>query len=152
MVRPRFIEELYIDSYELIKQHTVGISHTASLWQPPSGDNCINWLLGHLIVSRCNFLMLLNAPSIWSMEQCRRFMPGSRPVTGQVDSVPLASLLADLDRTQEQLREALGRITAEELGVINGERTVVESLVYYQAHEAAHAGQIEILSHLLPGN
>ena len=149
MVRPRFIEELYVDSYDVVKHHTAGISHSASLWRPSSGTNCINWLLGHLIVSRCNFLMLLGAPSIWSMEQCRRFMPGSPPVTGEADSITLAALLADFERTQDQLRHALDRITAEELSVIKGERTVAESPLYYQTHEAAHAGQIEILSHLL---
>ncbi|UCG24365.1 MAG: DinB family protein [Chloroflexota bacterium] len=146
MVRPSFIQELYVDSHDAIKRDTATMSHRTSLWQPPFGGNCVNWLMGHLIVSRCNFLMLLDVPSVWSMEQCRRFMPGSEPVTGESGSVSFAMLLADFDRTQDRLLELLTRTTAEDLSVIKGKRSVAETLLYYQAHEANHAGQIELLS------
>jgi hypothetical protein len=148
MVRPHFIREQYVDSYTSVRQQVQGISHNASVQQPPFDGNTINWILGHLVVSRCNFLMLLGVPSIWRMAQCRRFMPGSPPVTGDADSVPLASLLADYDRTQEQLLEALARLTAGDLEQMKGDQTLAETLVFYQAHESYHAGQLELLRQL----
>ena len=60
----------------------------------------------------------------------------------------MATLLRDFDRTQEQLCDALTRCTAEDLGAVKRERIVAESLLYYQAREASHAGQIELLCQL----
>ena len=149
MVRPHFICEQYVESYTSVKQQVQGISHSASVQQPPFEGNSINWILGHLVVSRCNFLMLLDMPSIWSMAQCRRFMPGSPPITGEADSVPLTSLLADYERTQEQLLECLARLTAADLEEIKGDQTLAETMVFYQAHESYHAGQLELLRQVL---
>jgi hypothetical protein len=145
MIRPHFLKELFADSYEAVWQCTKRITHNESVWQPPFGGNSINWIMGHLVVSRCNFLMLLDVPSIWTMDQCLRFIPGSAPVTGDADSVPFESLRSDYDRTQELLVDALERATGEDLQEIKGERTVAESLAYYQSHEANHAGQLELL-------
>jgi hypothetical protein len=92
--------------------------------------------------------MLLDVPSIWSMDQCLRFIPGSSPVTGEVDSIPFESLISDFDRTQEQLMGALEHVSDEVLGQIKEDRTVAESLVYYQSHEAEHSGQLELLCRL----
>ena len=89
--------------------------------------------------------MLLDVPSIWTMDQCRRFIPGSKPVTGDADAVPFNQLMADFARTQELLVEALNKVTDEELAEVKGEMTVAESLVYYLAHESQHVGQLEIL-------
>ncbi len=148
MIHPQFLREIFIDSYSAIKQHTKGITHAESVWQPPFGGNSINWIMGHLVVSRCNFLMLLDVPSIWTMDQCLRFIPGSAPVTGEVDSVPFDSLPSAYDQTQEQLMSALDQVSDEDLGQVKGDRTVAESLVYYQSHEAEHAGRLELLCRL----
>ena len=148
MVRSRFLQEMFTASYSSIKEYSKDVTHTESIWQPPFGGNSINWIMGHLVVSRCNFLMLLNVPSIWSMDQCLRFIPGSAPVTGDDDSVPFDSLVADFEKTQEHLIHALNQSTLEDLQQIKGDRTVAESLVYYQSHEAEHAGYLELLCRL----
>jgi len=90
MIQPKFLKELFVDSHSAVKIYTMGITHDESVWQPPFGGNSVNWIMGHLVVSRCNFLMLLNVPSIWNMDQCMRFIPGSSPVTGEADSVPFS--------------------------------------------------------------
>lgn len=148
MVRSRFLQEMFADSYSSIKQNVKDVTHSESIWQPPFGGNSINWIMGHLVVSRCNFLMLLDVPSIWSMDQCLRFIPGSAPVTGDGDSLPFDSLTADFEKTQEHLIHALNQSTLEDLQQIKGDRTVAESLLYYQSHEAEHAGYLELLCRL----
>jgi hypothetical protein len=148
MIRAQFLQEMYAESYSSIKLHTQSVTHVESVWQPPFGGNSINWVMGHLVVSRCNFLMLLDVPSIWTMDQCLRFIPGSSPVTGEVDSVPFESLRSAFSRTQDQLMSALDQASDELLGQIKEDRTVAESLVYYQSHEAEHAGQLELLCRL----
>ncbi len=145
MIQPQFLSDQFVDSHSAIKLYTMGITHAESVWQPPFGGNSVNWILGHLVVSRCNFLMLLDVPSIWTMDQCLRFVPGSAPVTGDADSVPFETLLADFDRTQEQLVSALKESSEKDLKLIKSERTIAESLAYYLAHESHHAGYLEIL-------
>ena len=145
MIQPQFLSDQFVDSHSAIKLYTMGITHDESVWQPPFGGNSVNWIMGHLVVSRCNFLMLLELPSIWTMDQCLRFVPGSAPVTGDADSVPFQTLLADFDRTQEQLVSALKESSEKELKQIKSGRTIAESLAYYLAHESHHAGYLEIL-------
>jgi hypothetical protein len=149
MIQPRFLQALFADTYDDIQRQTQGITHGDSVQQPPFDGNCINWILGHLVVARCNFLMLLEVPSIWSMEQCRRFIPGSAPVTGAEDALPLDALLAGLARTQEQLLTALARVSAEDLQQVKGEQAIGEHLISYHAHEAYHLGQLELLRQLV---
>jgi hypothetical protein len=148
MIRSQYLQQMYAENYSLIKQYTRSVTHGESVWQPPFGGNCINWIMGHLVVSRCNFLMLLNVPSIWTMEQCLRFIPDSAPVISDDDAVPFDRLLADFDRTQDQLLDALEHVSDELLGEIKGDKTVAESLLYYHSHEAGHAGYLELLCRL----
>lgn len=148
MIQPQFIADQFIDSHSAVKLYTMGITHAESVWQPPFGGNSINWIMGHLVVSRCNFLIPLGVPSIWTMDQCMRFIPGSVPVTGDADSVPFDSLLSDFDRTQKQLISTLEITTVEDLGQASGDISIAESLVYYQSHEAEHAGYLELLCRL----
>ena len=133
----------------LIKQRIEGIEHPESIYQPPFGGNCANWILGHIIVARCNFLMMLSIPSIWDMAQCRRYIPGSDPITGANGAVSFETLCVDLDNTQEQLLAALDQVSREKLQEFSGEKTIEEHLAFYSSHEAYHAGQLEILRQML---
>ncbi|MFN2187630.1 MAG: DinB family protein [Candidatus Promineifilaceae bacterium] len=144
-MKAQFIRDQYVESYQNIKSFTAGINHKDSVWQPPFGGNSVNWIMGHLVVSRCNFLMLLDVPSVWPMDQCLRYIPGSKPVSGENGCVPFDEVLSAFDRTQEQLVTALDSATPKELAEIKDDRTVAESLVYYLSHESQHAGQLEIL-------
>ena len=92
--------------------------------------------------------MLLGVPSIWGGAEIRRFIPGSVPIIGE-DAYPFDRLVADLDRTQAQLLEALQRVSEDELRVIKGSKTIGEQLVFYHSHEAQHTGQIELLRQLM---
>ena len=149
MIEPQFLQALFVDTYDAIKRQMEGITHRDSVRQPPFEGNCINWILGHLVVARCNFLMLLDVPSIWGMDQCRRYIPGSAPVTGDDDAVPFDSLLTDLDRTQDQLLTALARVSAEDLHTIKDDQSIGEHLISYHAHESYHLGQLELLRQLV---
>jgi hypothetical protein len=149
MIEPRFLRTLFVDTYDAIKRQMEGITHSDSVRQPPFDGNCINWILGHIVVARCNFLMMLDVPSIWGMDQCRRYIPGSAPVTGDDDAVPFNSLLAGLDRTQDQLLTALACASAEDLHLIKDDQSIGGHLISYHAHESYHLGQLEILRQLV---
>ena len=149
MIEPRFLQALFADTYDALKRQVEGITHSDSVRQPPFDGNCINWILGHVLVARCNFLTMLDVPSIWEMDKCRRYIPGSAPVTDADDAVPFDSLLADLDRTQDQLLTTLSRVSAEDLCTVKDEQSIGEHLISYHAHESYHLGQLELLCHLI---
>ena len=152
MIEPRFLQALFVDTYGALKRQMEGVTHSDSVRQPPFDGNCINWILGHVVVARCNFLMMLDVPPIWEMEKCRRYIPGSAPVTDAEDAVPFDSLLADLDRTQDQLLTALARVSAEDLRPIKDDQSIGEHLISYHAHESYHLGQLELLRQLVDNN
>ncbi|MGD8457353.1 MAG: DinB family protein [Anaerolineales bacterium] len=149
MISPQLFQTLYQDSYALVKQNIEGIDHQDSLYQPPYGGNCANWILGHIIVARCNFMMMLDVPSIWDMDRCRLFIPGSPPITSTDGAIPFETLCADLEKTQEQLLQALDWVSDEKLSGMNGEKTIGGHLAFYNAHEAYHAGQLEIVRQII---
>jgi hypothetical protein len=67
MIRPLFLSWQYSDTYNQVKASTIDISHSESLLDIAPEVNCLNWLVGHIVVARCNFLTFLDVPSIWSM-------------------------------------------------------------------------------------
>jgi len=91
----------------------------------------------------------MDVPSIWDMDKCKKFIPGSAPDMNKGGAVAFGTLVADLDRTQEQLLSELAKVTKEQLQAASGERTVEEHLVFYHAHELYHAGQLHVLRNAL---
>jgi len=149
MISQPLLKNLYEESYALVKQQIEGVEHQDSIYQPAYGGNCLNWILGHIIVARCNFMMLLDIPSIWDMAQCLRYIPGSEPITGVKDAILFETLCVDFDKTQEQLLMALDQVSREKLQETSGEKTIGEHLALYNSHEAYHAGQLELLRQIL---
>jgi len=145
MIAPALLRSLFLESYVKIKEHTAQITHAESVQSPVLGANCMHWIVGHVVVARCNFLMLLDTPSIWDWSTCELFIPGSTPTAAAANHIRFATLLADLDRAQNQLLAALAQVTASDLDVEKDGQTVGEQLATYAAHEAYHAGQLEIL-------
>ena len=147
MIAPAILHALFLESYGQIKENAAEFSHAESLQSPIAGSNCMHWILGHIVVARCNFLMLLDVPSIWGWPTCEHFIPGSVPTAEAAGHIRFDTLLDDLDRTQEQLEAALARSDVSELNVKKEGKTIGGHLASYAVHEAYHAGQLEILWH-----
>jgi uncharacterized damage-inducible protein DinB len=143
------LQTLYKDTYSKVTGQIEGLTHQDSFFQPPFGGNCVNWILGHLVVARCNFLMMLDVQPVWDMVLCRRFIPGSNPVTSEEEAVSFETQRTGFDLTQEQLLTALTRVTAGKLQETSGEKTVGEHLAFYNVHEAYHAGQLSVLRQMM---
>ena len=149
MIAPIILHSLFVESFTKVKEHTTGVSHADSVRTLLPGTNCMHWILGHIVVARCNFLMLFNTPSIWDWPTCELFIPGSSPTTESADHISFITLLADLERTQDQLLNTIAQTTEVDLGVMKNEQAIGEHLATYAAHESYHAGQLEILRQVL---
>lgn len=146
--RAEEIKQGYETNSGLIKRLTEDITHKESLLQLPFPANCLNWVLGHIIVGRNTALGLLSAPHIWGEDILSRYRSGSEPITDGAIARQLSDLLSDLDDSQRQISAALAQCTREELEKVaetdRGAKPVWQHLAGLHWHETYHVGQLEI--------
>jgi hypothetical protein len=148
MLDPLIFVDLFAETFALLKQHTVGVSHVASLRQSPAVTTSAYWLIGHIVATRAHVLVgLLEAPNTWDLATLARYIPES-PIVADSSTYLFADLLRDLERSQAQLNAILGTITPEALQSVVDQRSVGAHLLFYHAHEAYHAGQLDIVCQL----
>lgn len=133
----------------VIKRQVDGLTHDDSLVQPSYGGNCLNWVLGHIIVGRNRALALLQREPVWGEAESVVYETGSEPLTSSAAALPLETLLEKLDRSQELLAAILQDAPMEALTArieFRGqERSVAEAIAGLAWHETYHSGQTEIL-------
>jgi hypothetical protein len=134
----------------LIDRHLKDLTHAHGLVQPPFQGNCINWVLGHILVSRDEALDLLGSMPVMSHDQLERYRRGSPPVTaGGEDAKHLDELRSLMNDALNRLRARLEGIRAADLEVKAKFREDVAPLRrhvdFLHWHETYHAGQLELL-------
>jgi hypothetical protein len=138
----------------ILKGQTADLTQEESLFQPPGGGNCVNWLLGHIVTSRNQMLELLGRQPVWGQDERARYALGSPPITATGPGVlEISRLLEDYEATQAPILEALEAATDEELAVqipwFGGEIDKNGALGGFLFHEAYHVGQAGLVRRLL---
>lgn len=131
----------------VVDKNTEGVSQAESLTQPPNG-NCLNWVLGHIILHRNPMLTLLGEEPVWTREQCEPYARGSQPLTDPASAAEIEDMRAAVIASHERIAAALERATDDALNapVEPGSDTTIGSrLLGLQFHEAYHAGQLGVL-------
>ena len=152
MHMPTLYNNILGTSDYVIKEKTEGLTHADSMLQLPFPGNCMNWILGHLMVYRMQCLGLIDGVSEPDEDEVALYGFGSEPMTDSDKAIPLETLLARLENLSEKIAAALeempesrlDEILDEERGVTVGQRLHF-MLVY---HEAYHVGQLEPLYEL----
>lgn len=138
----------YFDlNLRVLRMQTEGLSHEDSLLTPPFRANCLNWVLGHIVVYRDRALARLGGEPVWDEERSAPYNRESEPLQVR-GALSLDQIMADLETSQERLASALAGLTAEDLERSIGERTLAERLTFAYWHEAYHTGQTELLRQL----
>lgn len=123
-----------------------GISHEESLIHPPNGGNCINWIVGHILLSRDDVFERLGIERVWTdREATAAYDRGSTLLTDSGKAVELSVLLDLFNQTQPLLLEAMENLNK----VPSEDGKMEESVAFYNFHEAYHLGQIAILRRFL---
>ena len=154
-IHPELLAFLFNITYGVVKQQTDGLSHEDSLLQLPFRGNCLNWILGHLIISRDSILKALGETVVWSEEIAAPYLRDSDAITAENTQLaqPLEKILADMDLSNQRLMAAFERITPEDLAVPRSERSSVGKwIAFLQFHESYHVGQTELLRQLAGKN
>ena len=143
------IQQDYETNTWLIKRLIADLSHEESVLQLPFPGNCVNWILGHILVSRHNTLQLLGAQPIWDQETLARYGSGSDPIRDVADGRRMEDLLQDVDETQHRIEAALRACRQADLERIaetdRGSRPVWQHVEGLHWHETYHMGQFQIL-------
>jgi uncharacterized damage-inducible protein DinB len=136
------IRQLNLTSY-VLKRNVEGISHEDSLRQPQPGGNSMNWVVGHIVKTRNEFLKILSGSSPFPASKYRAY--GSEPLTRASDAARLDELLSDYDAMQKPLEDAIQKadMTAKApfSPTNNPDETIGSLLVALAFHEAYHLGQ-----------
>lgn len=129
----------------IMEKQTADVTHEESLLRPPFRGNSLNWVLGHILVSRQSMLSKLGHDVVVMDEaQKEPYRRGSEPLTDGAQALPLETLMMQIKESQSILAELLP--TADLTAVIDDDgRTLGDELHVIGWHETYHAGQLELL-------
>ena len=147
--------QLYERTHWVIVKQTGGLTHADSLKQLPFRGNCLNWVLGHILVYRDKVLELLGEKPILDESETDTYKRESLPITASDSAINLEILLKRLEESQEGILAALKKVTSDTLDKKVDEakeQTVRERIEFLQWHETYHIGQLEILRQLAGKN
>jgi len=141
----------------LIKLQTSGLSHADSLIQTPYKINCMNWVLGHIAVSRDNVMRLIGAEPLLSETETLRYKTESDPITEDgADIMQLEKLLEVLTSGQARIETALDALSEADLSdeIQVGERMMPlgTRLHGFYFHDTYHTGQTDLLRQIAGAN
>jgi len=153
MIDPEQLANAFDLNLNIIRMQTKDLTHEDSLLQPPFRGNCLNWVLGHIVVNRNRILQALDEEPILTETEASRYESGSEPVAGKEEGIlSFVMLLAALERAQEGIVTGLKRVTADTLNteVKIGDRSTAlgQHLFGLYFHETYHTGQTELLRQL----
>ena len=134
----------------VVERQTAGLTHADSMLQLPFRGNCLNWVLGHMLVYRDRLLKLAGAEPLWDAQRARPYLYGSAAMQADDDAVPLETILAGLQCSQQRLATALAALTEAQLSADSCDHgdSLRECLLELVWHDGYHAGQTEYLRQL----
>ena len=127
-----------------------GITDEESLVRAVETGNHLNWLVGHVVATRCLLLPSLGQESVWSDEQLRLYKRGS---SGAVDAgfLPFDEVVRAFDATQDRILAGIASLSEEDFAKPapfspgGGPETLGTLLMKSTVHEGYHLGQTGIL-------
>jgi uncharacterized damage-inducible protein DinB len=140
----------------IVKTNVGEVTHEESLRQPEPAGNCLNWILGHLVATRCAFLRGFGGEPVWSEAECRPYDRHAPPIRDAGEARPLEEIWKAYDLTQERLLEVIRTLTPERLAeAVPPEMrggpadTMGGLLAFLGLHDAYHTGQTGVLRRLI---
>jgi hypothetical protein len=146
------LAKMFEFSYAAINRNLLGLEHADTVVVPQNGGNCLNWVLGHVVVTRNLVLMLAGQTPVLTGEHVAVYQRGSSP-SGTDQFLDLATLRGYLDDSQRQLVPAIAGLSEEALNGAVPEpyrrppltSSVGDALMRLHYHEGYHNGQIGLL-------
>ncbi len=128
-------------SHMVLNRNLKDITHEESLVTPAQGGNSINWLLGHIIVSRDDIRELIGLDKLYG-DEMKMYHRGAESVDpGEL--VDLTKLLDIYNSGQQVLEERLKELD------LRDENEKYRMVTFLAFHESYHTGQTGILRRII---
>lgn len=139
--------------HDILLQQTAGITDAESLLQPQPGGNCLNWVLGHLVVNLADILKVLGGETPSDLAELSHYSFGSDPIHSESPEViPLQVLIKDYEHLSTLVTEKLSQMKEadfdEEIDFWQGKHRRGYVAFFYYFHNTYHLGQLEQLRNL----
>ena len=128
-------------SHMVLNRNLKDISHTESLVTPPGGGNSLNWVVGHIIVSRDDIRELIGLDKLCG-DEMKMYERDTEPVSPD-KLIDLGKLLEMYNDGQNILEE---KLKSTDLREENEKYRMVTFLAF---HESYHVGQTGILRRII---
>lgn len=133
-----------------------GIDHDESVKLPEVTGNSMNWVLGHITLTRSEILEMLAAKRLWEESAYEVYKRGADRLTDPSRATDFDAIRHDYAASQEPLLEALEAQNPEALSsrvdfsfVGRDEDSLEAVLAGFAFHEAYHVGQLGLLRRFL---
>lgn len=125
-------------NHYVINENFKDISQQDSLISSPSGGNCMNMVLGHIVVTRDALLEILGIERICN-ENLNKIYAQGAPLVKQSEAVDKDDLLRMFNESQEKTMKVLPETD------LSSDEEKVKNISGLAFHEAYHAGQLGVL-------
>ncbi len=127
--------------YRSIRANTTDVTDEEALITPESGGNCINWMLGHILLNRNDLFSLLNRRPAVDSDKYRIYKRGGKGELEAWSVIQLSELKLELEHSQKMLTDALSSSHPED--------EKLKRIAQMAFHEAYHAGQIGLMRRII---
>ena len=131
--------KLYSSVDRTLKMNLQGITHEDSIKQIDN-TNCINWLVGHIVVSRNGILSLMGMEPVAGDKLKAVYERGSKMMTDMGQAEKLDTLVKLFDESQHKILEGVTKTYNDE---------TLDRITFLGFHEGYHVGQIATMRKLL---
>jgi len=125
----------------VLNRNLKDITHTESLVTPAQGGNSINWILGHIIVSRDDIRELIGLDKLYG-EDMKMYHRGAKALSTE-KLMDFSKLLEMFNAGQNLLVDKLKETD------LRGDNEKYRMVTFLAFHEAYHAGQTGILRRII---
>ncbi len=147
---PDILRFIFETNHGAAAMNLQGITHKDSLVQPGVAGNCLNWVLGHIVVSRGSILRLVGEEPVWDEAQSKPYARGVAAVQHPSELLKLEIIKDAFGQSQKTLDQALRKMTPEAFSrQVSDKKSLGQQLAFLQFHETYHIGQLGLLRRIL---
>ncbi len=132
---------VFKSSHMVINRNLKDVTHEESLIIPQGGGNSINWILGHILVSRDDIRELLGLDRL-CVDEVKLYDRGTENID-PLSAIHLSKLLEMYNNGELELEDKLSETD------LTGNKENLEMLTFLAFHESYHTGQTGLLRRII---
>ncbi|MEO8664593.1 MAG: hypothetical protein ABI462_03775 [Ignavibacteria bacterium] len=136
------VKTVFHFNHFVLNKNLGDITQEESLKCPETGGNCINWIAGHIIVTRDFLLEFLGQEKLCDAKIVELYVQGSEPIRSD-NAIEMSKLIKIYNESQVKINKALEEKDYKEIP------EMAKELAGFGFHEAYHVGQTGLLRSIL---